>query len=180
MRQPAKMKPIFFIFLFLIPFVYSYYPGESISLPYNNITDVDYPCEMINGTIYLAGDIGTGNIECTVYYLDVYTLTSNHHYSGGGYYIQPKPKNITKNATVVIPAKEVKPTEKKPEVIIPAPNTTEVVDIPTNTTINTTNITSITPIKKEAFNFKRFIIIFSIGALALGIFIYFNRKNDGG
>ena len=85
------MKP-FFIFLFLfvvsMSFVISYSAGEKLNLSYSNITNVTYPCLLINGSVYLSGNISLGDNSCDITFIDnvteVIPVGSNSGGGGGG------------------------------------------------------------------------------------------------
>ena len=86
----VKMRQVFlfsFFFLCSILIVSSYSAGEELNLSYSNITNVTYPCLLINQSIYLSGNIPIGNNNCTITYFDNVTeqiIIDNNDNNGGG------------------------------------------------------------------------------------------------
>ena len=87
MEMFVKMKHIFifsFLFLCSILIVSSYSAGEKLNLSYSNITNVTYPCLLINQSVYLSGDILIGNNNCTITYFNNVTEQIVIDNRGGG------------------------------------------------------------------------------------------------
>ena len=94
----VKMKQIFifsFLFLCSILIVSSYSAGEELNLSIwdivysniTNITNVTYPCLLINQSVYLSGNIPIGSNNCTITYFDNITkqiIIDNNGNGGGG------------------------------------------------------------------------------------------------
>lgn len=83
------MKQIFlfsFLFLYSIFLVTSYSAGEKLNLSYSNITNVTYPCLLINESIYLSGSIGLGDNSCNITFIGNVTesITFSSNNGGGG------------------------------------------------------------------------------------------------
>ena len=91
MERSVKMKQIFifsFLFLYSIFIVSSYSAGEELNLSYSNITNVTYPCLLINQSVYLSGNISIGNNSCIITYFDnvteQITIDDDDDNGGGG------------------------------------------------------------------------------------------------
>lgn len=92
----------FFIFLFLIlcsALAFAYSPGERLNITYSNITNTTYPCLLVNGFVYLAGNISLGNTYCEINYYSYYessSESSEDSSSSSSSSKSSKPSNATK------------------------------------------------------------------------------------
>ncbi len=87
MGKFVKMKQIFifsFLFLCSILIVSSYSAGEELNLSYSNITNVTYPCLLINQSVYLSGNIPIGNHSCNITHNVTEQIIIDNNGNGGG------------------------------------------------------------------------------------------------
>lgn len=175
-----SVKP-YFLFLFLIPLALAYNPGDRLDLSYSNVTNVTFPCELRNNSIYIANNAPTGDLSCNITYWGYespVTISTGGGGGGGG-------SHRHKDTTVIQVVNNTPKQVLKPYLNLPKeyPNTddnnfTNLAPNPEYINDKVINVTEPLPSSVQSQFPVWALAIITLTVILAGLFIFFGSKSD--